>query len=410
VAGLEGKSWGAGLEVWKVTAYRSTILNLLDRHCPRALDFAESGVFRDRELFQAGIAAHAILQAIGEAGQSADHRAIAEGVVRTLVTEGRAFDGIPEPPMSPQQAADGRDIALRYLSNHPMPEAARYEIGLAVDKNWKPIPYASPDAYYKAAIDVLEVIETEAEDGYPICIVSPTDWKSAWPTDESEVETIQLRGQAALAWAHYPNATVLLRRAVNLRTGARYEAETIMDEDGAVAVAGWRADIAHAIAAAEVRGTDGRRPARPGSGCMGCPYLAICPESIPAIGITPQELALEWMSIEARRSAILPMLKSMAGEEEIVTSGGTVGYSEKAKNVLLPDGPRAIANAWFNGAPTDAEVGILTALKLGSSQVDAIAKVLHPFDRANPDWKSNRAEFEAQCLGEKTTAEFGVIW
>jgi len=311
------------------------------------LDFAESGVFRDRELFQAGIAAHAILQAIGEAGQSADHRAIAEGVVRTLVTEGRAFDGIPEPPMSPQQAADGRDIALRYLSNHPMPEAARYEIGLAVDKNWKPIPYASPDAYYKAAIDVLEVIETEAEDGYPICIVSPTDWKSAWPTDESEVETIQLRGQAALAWAHYPNATVLLRRAVNLRTGARYEAETIMDEDGAVAVAGWRADIAHAIAAAEVRGTDGRRPARPGSGCMGCPYL----RSVRSPSQQSASLRRNWPWNGCRLRRADPQSCRCSSlwpaRKRLLPAAATVGYSEKAKNVLLPDGPRAIANAWF---------------------------------------------------------------
>lgn len=391
-------------------AYSSTILGMLDKYCPRALDFAEAGQFRDREFFQAGIAAHAILQAIGEAPESTDPRETAEAVVRTLVTEGRSFHGHPEPPMSPEQATTGRDIALRYLAMHAMPVAGKYEMGLAVDKDWQPVPYRSKDAYYRAAIDVVQVSEDVSDDGYPICTVATTDWKSAWPTSADELETIQLRGQAALAWAHNPSATVLIRRAVNLRTGASYEAETVMDEDGSRIVAGWRADIGHAIAAAEARGADGKRPARPGSGCMGCPYLMACPDSLPMRGDRdPISLAKEWMLLEAWRAGILPKLKELAAETAIDTGAGMVGYGPKTKREATTDAPRAIAAGWFQGEATETEVGLLTAVKLGASNVDAAAKVLYPYDKADPAWKENRAALLAACLRDVTTIEFGVI-
>lgn len=392
-----------------MTVYRSTILNLLDRHCPRALDFAEAGTFRETDLFQPGIAAHAILQAIGEHGPNADHREIADAVARQLVTVGRSFDGNPEPPMSPAAATAGRDIALRYLATHVMPVSAKYELGLAVNSKWEPVPYGSKDAYYQAILDVLETLETESDDGYPIFTVTATDWKSAWPTDASELETIQLKGQAALVWAHYPSATSVVRSVVNLRTGARYSEETVMDEDGAAVVAGWRADIGHAVAAAEVRQADGKRTARPGAGCMGCPYLAICPDSIPVSGDTPEQMAMEWMVYKAHVEALTPKLKALAEESAIVTTGGTVGYYEKTKRDILPEAARAIASDWFLGAATDAEAGLLTALKLGSGNVDSVAKTLHPFDRSDTAWKEKRAALMVACVGEKTVAEFGVV-
>lgn len=393
-----------------MTAYSSTTLKMLDTHCPRALDFALSGAFRDREIFQGGIAAHAILQAIGEAGIDADRHTITESVVRTLVTEGRAFNNIPEPPMSPQSATEGRDIALRYLATHALPDAAKYEAGLAVDKDWKPVAYDSPKAWYRAAIDVLQVIEQVSDDGYPITIVATTDWKSAWPTDDSELETIQLKGQAAIALAHYPDATVLLRRAVNLRTGAQYEAETTMDEDGAAIIAGWRSDIGHAIAAAEAVGADGKRPARPGAGCMGCPYLYQCPESLPVhAGETPETMARHWIQLEAWRAEVLPKIKALAAEFPIDTGNGLVGYGPKTKREVTEDAARSIAADWFQGAATETEIGLLTALKLGTANVDSVAKTLHPFDRSDASWKEKRTALVESCLRDKTVAEFGVI-
>lgn len=395
-----------------MTAYRSTTLALIDKHCARALDFAEAGTFRDTSIFQAGIAAHAILQAIGEHGPTADHREIAAGVVRQLVAVGRSFDGKPEPPMSPEQAIAGREIVLHYLATHPMPENGKYEAGLAVDKDWHPVPYSSPEAYYRAAIDVLEVTEIESDDGYPATVVTTTDWKSAWPTDASEVETVQLKGQAALAWAHYPDATVLRRRAVNLRTGAQFDADTVMDDEGAAVVAGWRADIGHAIAAAEARGPDGKRVARPGAGCMECPYISDCDDAMPIATTAkhdPIGIAMEWMLIEARRSAMLPFVKALATEMPIVTPGGTVGYQDKPERTVTDGAARALANAWFLGAATETEVGMVSALKLSAGAVDALAKTLYPFDRSDASWKANREALLAECIGKKMVAKFGVI-
>ncbi len=392
-----------------MTAYRSTTLRLLTDHCARALDFAESGAFRDASQFAGGINAHAVLQAIGESGPEADQRAIAESVVRQLVTAGRSFDGIPEPPMNPEQAVQGREIALRYLATHGLPIGARYEQGLAVDRRWQPVPYDSPDAYYRAAIDVIEVSEQEDEEGYRAQVVATTDWKSAWPTSAAELETIQLRGQAAVAWAHYPDATVLIRRAVNLRTGAVYEAETIMDEDGQAQVQQWRRDIEHLIAAAEARGPDGRRAARPGRGCIGCPYLMECPDSRPMRGSSATDLAREWILIEARRTAVGQLLRGYCEETEIDTGDGVVGYFEKSRQTAAPDAPQAIADAWFNGEPPEPVLGLLMALKLGAGNVEAVAKQLHPFTRSDSAWKEERAALLEKCLMVQVGTEFGVL-
>lgn len=392
-----------------MTAYSSSTLNLLDRHCPRALDFAKAGTFRITDIFQPGIAAHAVLQAIGEAGADADRAAVAEGVVRQLVTVGRAFNYTPEPPMSPQAATTGRDIALAYLARRELEADAKYEIGLAVDNNWEPVEYAATGSYYRAAIDRLQIIESESDDGYPIIQVITTDWKSAWSTDAGEVDTVQMRGQAALAWAHYPQATVLIRRAVNLRTGAQFDAETVMDEDGARVVAGWRADIGHSIAAAEARQADGQRPARPGMGCLTCPYLSVCRESIPVAHDTPEQLAMEWMLYKAHVDMLTPKLKALCDEGPIDSGNGKVGFHAKTKREATEDAPRAIANEWFLGTATDTEVGLLTALKLSAANIESISKALHPFDKTVANWKEQRASLVAACLRDKPVSEFGAI-
>ena len=91
---------------WERKAWSSTRLGLVARHCPRALDFADADTPRDRSIFETGIAAHHILQAVGEHQRREDRllepedfEAIAANVLRHLVAEGRLFEGRPEPPL-----------------------------------------------------------------------------------------------------------------------------------------------------------------------------------------------------------------------------------------------------------------------------------------------------------------------
>jgi len=258
---------------------RSTALKLVAKTCLRALDFSEAGAPYDRTVFQAGIAAHAVCQVAGEsarAGSTTDLRVLADRVVRELVTVGRGFDGVMEPPMPVQDAVQGRDLAIPWLEMYPPSPGARYEHGLAVDREWNPVAYNDPRAYYRAALDVFERIDDVDEEGYPEVTIIVDDYKSAPPTDATELDTVQIRGQLAVALAHHPDARIGRRAVTNLWRRKRYTSDLLLDDDGRFQVDQWRRDIDHAIAATEVRGADGRRPANPGAGCMGCPWVTRC--------------------------------------------------------------------------------------------------------------------------------------
>ena len=71
-----------------------------------------------------------------------DYDAVSDSVVEQLVTTGRTFDGLPEPPLSVDAAIDGRQLALDWIALNPLdpdPEA-HYELGIAVDRDWQLVP------------------------------------------------------------------------------------------------------------------------------------------------------------------------------------------------------------------------------------------------------------------------------
>jgi hypothetical protein len=208
--------------------YRSTTLRLAAEHCPAAVDLLQARTPYDRSIFNPGVAAHAILESVGAAvssGKPHDPTTIADQVVRELVTNGRSFDGNPEPPMRVDQATKGRDIALSCLARHELSPTARQEVGLAVNDKWEPIAY-SRDAYYVAALDILDTYEAEEGDQ----VVETADYKGAWPTDSTSLDTTQIRGQLAIAVAHFPSASIGRRTVINLRSGARHSTERHGDD------------------------------------------------------------------------------------------------------------------------------------------------------------------------------------
>lgn len=408
-----------------MTAYRSTKLKLIEQHCPAALDIEESGAPRDREVFQVGIAAHAVLQVVGEhvaAAKAFDLATLGDAVVRELVTHGRAFEGAPEPPMSVAQASAGRDLALRYLSQNELSPSARYEHGLAVDADWQPVAYDAPDVHYRAAIDVFDLVEDADEDGYVTSTLVTTDWKSAWPTSADELDTVQLRGQAALALAHHPDATVLRRRAVNLRTRQAFEIDVVLDDDGRELVEQWRRDIGHLIAQAEVRDAEGHRPARPGAGCLGCPYLVRCPHARAHVNGTaldgsPERIATRFAVVDALRQELFAACKDLAVEGPIEIDGGRVGFVETIERKGKPDAGVVLAHRWCNVSDPDrwnAEhgdiVGLLTLLQPGATAADRVAKSLHPSIRGDKSrsWARAREQLTASVLTITSAPKFGI--
>lgn len=401
--------------------HRSTSLRYLEDHCPRALDHYEAGVPYDRDVYQVGVAAHAVIEMAGK-HPDRPREELAHQVAVALCTEGRSFEGEPEGPLRPQHAIAGRDIALRFLAAHELSPSAKFEHGLAVDREWQPVPYDSPEVYYRAAVDMLEVIEDTDEDGYTTTTVVTTDWKSAWPTSTAELDTLQLHGQTALALAHYPEATILRRRAANLRTLAIFEADVFVDEDGLATVGNWRKDIDLLIAVAEHRSQDGSRPARPGATCIGCPYVSRC---VPArawlrgslLEATPEAIATRLAVADAVRKELWEQAKSVAGEGAIDIPGGAVGFITTRERVPRPDIGELLALAWFGAADpktwreanhsTDQWVGLLQTLPIGVGAAEAVAKLLHPSGKGR-DWRPLREALVSQCVVSQPATKFSI--
>lgn len=411
--------------------WRSSILSALDEHCPRALDFIEARTPHDRDIFDAGIAAHAVLDGLHRMQQqrgeiTPDEAAkIAHSVATGLVTTGRSFDGIPEPPMSPARAEEGRDLAIATWSAHPTDLSLSSERGLAVDADWGPVPYGSTLARYQAACDIVGPWTVE-EDGYGAIGLLVQDWKSAWPTSSAELETRQLRGQGLVAYANREDLGVedpafIRRRVVNLRTLASYEVDLWLDEAGMETLAGWRRDIELAMEAAEVRGPDGRRPARPGIGCAGCPWLSRCDAARAHLrggiheDLDVATLATRLVVVDAMRQELWDRARLAAANGPIRVPGGEVGFIAGRERKPLSDAWRTLAHHWFgvtDGPAWDAEyadvLGLLRAIEPGVGAIEGAAKTLYPFTRSDPSWRANRDALVAACTTTSTSAKFGI--
>lgn len=414
---------------------RSTRLRLAAEHCPHALDLMDAGVPYERDVFAAGIAAHAVLEGLLRAARSgspfdADH--VADVVCTNLVTKGRSFDGVPEPPLKPEPVARGRGLALRYwtrpfLDGVSVPREWLPEHPLAVDRDWRPVPY-SDAAYYRGILDTVGTMELPALDEWDRggTGLVHTDYKSAPNTSAAELETIQLRGQSLLVLANarslgVPEPAFIRRRVVNLFTGAEYETDLWLGDDLAdVTLDTWRRDIALAVAHADAR--DGqKRIAAPGANCGGCPFVLRCEPARSywqGIDLSPETAAQTYAVVDAARTALGAIVRGVVGRESVPVPGGTVGYVATEERTATATAASDLAVAWF--APDDpaawlAEnervVSLLAAMKPTAANIGNVATVVHPGRgvRKRDGWKESRAAFLAGLLTVKRGTTFKVI-
>jgi len=427
-------SRAAGInELGAVRTYRPTALKMASRHCPRVLCHLEAGdIGRSPFDFQPGIAAHAVLQAVGEQTNRADRELaaaevdrVAGAVCQALIERGRTFDGKPEPPLAADAVWSGRDLALLWLALNPPTPGAQYEVGLAVDAQWQPCAYDSPHARFRAIVDVLRR-DAEGDEEQAWRAITLRDYKSAWPTDETELETLQLRGHAVLAWIHFGDGVDVIRReVVNLRTrkvyGGDFEHELQMGSAEDLAkLRRWRDDLQATMDSydrmAELGG--GRMPANPGAGCDGCPFLPRCVEAqdyveragaVAAYG-SPEERARGFAVASAIAAGLKDWLKAETGEAPIDLGNalvGTVGKDGRAASALAY---ATLYEHWManGGALNEGAVrGLLKALKLSLSNIEAAGKAIFPSPKSKAD-QAGRADLLTLCSVPDVKREFGI--
>ena len=398
---------------------RSTLLKILEKHCGRALDYAERGTPYTRDVYAVGIAAHAMIQRIAEIElakgdivgiEYAD--ALRRSMAVALATEARSFDGQPEPPMDLAAAEAGVELAADWYRTHGIPTDARAEVGIAVASTWQAVPYG-PTAFYRGILDLIWVEEDASdEESAPSVVLYVRDYKSAW--NDHDPLTPQLKGQALLAraWAESEGIDydAIELQIGNLRTRQVYTHRIWNNADGREEMREWRVTIEQRIAVAKrLIGPDGWRPARPGAGCATCPWIRQCDaaQSV-ALSTAAEDLIPAWLAARAIQRDREAQIKAATRKAPIEYDGATVGYQLASKATPEPDAPAQIVRAWYRDPNADSlhseAHALVSALKPGAGSLRAAAKALHP----GKGGKDARIALESKLLAQKAAVRFGV--
>lgn len=402
-----------------MTVHRPTTLKLATRHCPRATTYYEDKRAQFRDHFGTGIAAHAVLEHLGamavEKGAPLTEGEIRQGAqtaAKQLLSTGRTFDGEQEPPLAADQVTEGAFLAVRWALEHPLSHTAKYELGVGFDADWKSVGYSNKDARFRLIFDVFDTY-VEANDEQTASGLAHTDYKSAWSTDGDELYTVQLKAQTVAAYEcaviFGDKPSFIRREVVNLRTQESIATTLWLDQNGEATIAAWKAEIAAHMKALDDMPTP--RPARPGHGCMGCPWVTSCEDakaflSEAVAGVTDNAtdkttLAKAYCVARGTSDMLAGLLRKATEEDAIVVLDGVVvGTIAKDGNDAKDDGGKL---AWDEWAKQGGDVdGFLAALKPGVTSLKGLAKKLRP---RKPD---EQEAMLSQWLEPKTKREFGI--
>lgn len=380
--------------------YRSTTLSMVERHCLHALELYEAGVPRDRSVFHRGTAAHAMLQSAGEEAeklgrQLAEHERgiLANGLLVALTTHGRDFEGDPEPPLPELPAAEGIELAMRFLEENGDPRGA-FEVGYAMDRDGKPCAY--DQAWYRAILD-HEAVE-EVDGGLQTALVI-TDYKSFWSAGPELLKSRQIKGQAVLAWLHgrADDVDEIRLRIANLQSGGFYtETIYVRHESGTEMLERWRDELLAFVEGIEKeRQAGGGFAARTGPNCYGCPYAAgqcvvfrdmLAREELPE---TAEDRARLFAVVDQRRNQLFAVCKADSDGGAVAVDGKALG-TFAVEQAVLAEGAHAELAAEWEGKNGDVS-SLLYGLKLGSGNLKSLARSLFPRDtEAQENWLKGR--------------------
>lgn len=367
--------------------YSSTSLKLFSESCPQALAYYEAHTPVDTTVFQVGVAAHAVIEAVGKSPYS-NLEDTCRTILTQLVAERRTFRGTPEPPMGVDAAIAGRDIALEYIDSHPLPDGS-YELELGMDIAGNPCAPDSLDCRYFSRIDLLHRESAAADDDEELDAIVTTDWKTAWTANSALLDSLQLRGHSVLAGIHN-EAEAYTRRVVNLRTHRSYS-DTVWDTD---TLDEWKRDILALCDSA-----DTTREVRVGINCMKCNYLHCCESAKEIVDSTEKgTLAERFILLTAHRDLAKKILQAMTDQQPFVVDGGVVGTV--VKNELTPNAD-AIDNI-MEAIPGADIKGLLMSLGLTIGNLRSFAKTYY---KGNKD---RQREFIARSSRDRRSSRFGI--
>ncbi len=370
-------------------AHRPTTLQIAARACPHAVTLYEQGAPRDRRGFAYGTAAHEHLRAVVD-GDDLD------ALFRRLVSVGRDGEDA-EGPLSVDAVVQGWDLARAWLRVHPIPPDAAAEVPLAMDAEGRPCDHEA--GYVRTRIDLIAPCYDEAEDLTGVLV---RDYKGSWRA-EDEIDSLQRRIQAVLAWDAYPEAEFVRVEIGALRTW-QVHSRTLYRERDEDTNEAWRNDVLQAA-----RALDESRAPSPGANCLRCDYAHVC-EFVWALARDQGAgVVRQWAAAEAVRQATAGLAREATRDGPI----DGIGYYPKTSETPGPGAARAALRWWeartgvaLPGEYVDALAGFVDALGLGSSAIEKLGKKLAP----KKDGATARAELAAATLTTQTVRqEWGRI-
>lgn len=399
-----------------IRRYGTTALKTLARHCPRALDHYEERAPRDRRIFATGIAAHHVLHACGEETNrlgrflDADElEAVALASCERLIEEGRDYAGEPEGPLPPVEVFAGRDLALDWLANREqLPVGALYEVGAGLDPKWRAVSFDDDRARLRTVLDRVDPVDLDGEGEEPgPLVVTVHNYKTAWPTSSDELSTPQLKAEGLMVAAHFPEAEIIRRRVSNLRTGRVYEHELWRSQDGPT-LREWKEELAAIMRAADAQASSGKaRPAVPGGGCFGCPYLQRCEEGQAFVGdvgsyTTKEDRARAYIIANGTASVLKGQLVADVAEGPIDVGDALLGNLPRNVRAVNPGAHHLLLEEWeARGGDVG---GLLFSLDLGVGQFEKACKAMGMSGRGG---KEDRDAFMEQVVTVYTEPRFG---
>jgi hypothetical protein len=359
--------------------YGSTSLRLVQDYCPRALSHAEDGTPQRRDHFAVGTSAHMVLQALQDARGDRDEElsvyeaaSIANGAAAALVRGGWTHRGESQPPLRPDDVAEGRDLAIQWHGRHGTIPGAVAEIGITRDDG------------YGSQLDLTWIEYDEAEDDAPPrATVVTRDYKTSWRARAEDCQSTQMRAAALLAiqWARAQGvepASVRIEIGA-VRTGQVYAHEVWLDDP---VLAEWGNYIQ-----AVCLGLDSQprpRPADPSIRCGRCPYLHACQDGqrwLDAMGASdPHTIAARMVARSDAAHADEMLLRDLLHDRHIDIDGKRIGYQATQRKVPAPGHARAIVDAWAMGRPwsDDMAAGLVAAMKPGVTAISSAVKAMSP--------------------------------
>lgn len=393
--------------------------SVVERHCPKVLDFREAKAQEDTHIFETGTAAHAVLEAAQRLSVATKQREIslavleemADDVVKKLTTE----PGRDRHPLGITRALEGRALALRYLRQNSLDGKACFEPDeipeqqVTVDGNWRVVAPESVTAAFSGRFDKIHPPHEETmEDGSVVTVVTLLDYKSAWPTDADELKSWQFRQYTCLIAALYPQAVAIKRVVVNLRTGASYDDLLWLDDAGEARLKEWRRGLAQIRAHVSTA----PRIASPGGSCLGCPYARVCTDALRTPDETPESIAAQLVAAGEVYDSLMQRLRPMLSEEgQVKIPGGAYGYHTEQEAQPIADAPAEIIGL-LTGTSKEAArethpqaVDFIAAMKPGAANIRNALKRAFP---AKGDAQA-RKDAEARILPKVNVTKFGFF-